>query len=191
MKSALSMRVELARLRRTHNITVAPVTIALSPPTGRAQILHGLASTTDIDLQHTKLRGWAFGAVHRQPPPRLLYKHDATREVGTIDHLAYDASGALMITATVTCPLARRCNAFSIGANVRDYEIINADTPGFYALIRQATLDEISLTDIPANPAARVTARRDVSAHAEFYTHAQSHIAHLQKLVTLIQGAHP
>jgi len=185
------MRVELARLRRTHNIALHPVTVPMMPPTDRSQILSGYAATLDVDLARQRFRPYAFGPVHRRDPPPLYYKHDTTREVGTIDQLGYDAHGALTITATVTCPLARRCNAFSVSCTVRDYEIVNSDKPDFYALIKSASLAEVSVSDIPANPAARVTHRRDVCARVELLTAAQSHIATLSKLVTLIQGELP
>jgi phage head maturation protease len=73
----------------------------------------------------------------------------------------------------VTDPIARRCNAFSVGVTVRDeYEIINADRPDFYALIKYAELTEISLTDTPANIHARVHNRMATCARAEFFGHA-------------------
>lgn len=186
------MRLALSRLRKSHGVTVHPVTIPFTSHTQYAQILSGYAATTTRDLQHQKFRGWAFGNISRQTKPPLYYKHDQTREVGTIDSLTYDQNGALHITATVIDALARRANAFSVGCSVIDYEIINPTSPDdFHALIKQATLDEISLTDQPANPAARVVSRRDVCARAEFYGHAQQHIEVLKKLVTLAQGRIP
>jgi len=141
--TALGMRLALSRLKRTHNITVAPVTIPFSPPTQYAQVLSGYAATTlDVDLQHQKFRPYVFGAVHRQNTPPLYYKHNTTAaEVGTIDSLSYDTHGALLITATVNDPLARRANAFSVGCTVLDYEIVNADSPDFHALIKRATIE--------------------------------------------------
>lgn len=186
--TALGMRYQLSRLQRAHGVTVHPVTIQLAQPTDRAQVLSGYAATTTRDLQHQQFGGWAFGAVHRYAPPPLYYKHDQMREVGTIDSLSYDAAGALLITATVPDPLARRANAFSVGATVVDYELVNADTPNFHALIRNATLDEISLTDTPANPAARVTHRRDVCARTELYEHAQQYFARLSQGLALLQS---
>ena len=66
-----------------------------------------------------------------------------SRDVGTINSLDYDKDGALTIRGTVTDPIARRCNAFSVGATVRDFELVNASTSEFYALIKHASLDEI------------------------------------------------
>ena len=83
-----------------------------------------------------------------------------SRDVGTINSLDYDKDGALTIRGTVTDPIARRCNAFSVGATVRDFELVNASTSEFYALIKHASLDEISLIDTPTNPRALVTSRQ-------------------------------
>ena len=186
--TALAMRLKLERLRRHHGHQLQPVTVPLAQPTARAQVLTGRASTTDVDLQRQRFRGWAFGAIHRQPYPLLYFKHDTGRgEVGTITNLEYDSGGNLIITATVTCPLARRANAFSIGCTVRDFEILDAASPDdFHALIRRAELTEISLTDTPANPQARVTARRDVSAQAEFYEHAAAATRRISQVVKLL-----
>jgi hypothetical protein len=100
----------------------------------------------------------------------LLYKHRADQVVGRIDALEYDDAGQLLIRAHVTHELARRCNAFSVCATVREYEIVNPERPDFYGLIKQATLDEISLTDVPANPQAWVRQRYDVCAQCSSST---------------------
>ena len=183
--TALGMRIALSRLRKARGITVAPVTIPFSPPTQYAQILSGYADTTTRDLQHQKFLGWAFGNIKLQDPPPLYFKHQS-REVGIIDSLSYDDHGALLITATVNDPLARRANAFSVGCTVVQYELVNTDTPDFFALIKHAALNEISLTDTPANPAAIVTSRRDVSAQAEFYGHAVSAVDRIAQIVALL-----
>ena len=121
---------------------------------------------------------------------RIKYREDVAvgNEVaGNIDHLEYDADGALTIRAIVTRELARRCNAFSIACSVIDYEIVNADCRDFYGLIKQATLDEVSLTDVPANPQCIVRHRYDVCAQAQFYEHMQQFVGGLSRMVTLLQ----
>ena len=87
----------------------------------------------------------------------------------------------------MTDPVARRCNAWSVACTVVDYEIIDAATPDFYSLIKSARLDEISLTDQPANTRAIVTSRRDVAAASEFYGAMQEYFAKLTEIITLIQ----
>ena len=136
------------------------------------------------------LSSLCFWAVHRHAVPRLHYKHDQTREVGTIDSLSYDDHGALTITATVTDPLARRANAFCVGCTVVDYELINAETPDFYALIRQATLDEISLTDTQPIRRHRHAPSRCMCDGGTIRA-AQQHVARLTKMITLIRKEPP
>jgi len=189
MTTALGMRVKLARLKQAHNITtVAPVTITPTQPTSHAQILTGYASTLDIDLTRQKFRPYAFGNIRLKDPPPLYYKHNiAAGEVGTIQSLTYDDHGALLVRCRVTDPIARRCNAFSVGVTVRDeYEIINADRPDFYALIKYAELTEISLTDTPANIHARVHNRMATCARAEFFGHAASAVDRISQMLALL-----
>ena len=71
--------------------------------------------------------------------------------------LEYDSRGGLLIRARVDQITARRMNAFSVAVTVLDYSMHDEDTPAFYAQINHAHLDEVSLTDIPANPRALVT----------------------------------
>ena len=191
--TALGMRLKLDRLRRHHGHQLKPVTVPLAQPTTRAQVLSGNATTVTVDLQRQKFRGWCFGAIHRQPFPPLYFKHQpSSGEVGTIDRLEYDSDGALVITVTVTCPLARRANAFSIGCTVGNFEILDAASPhDFHALITAALIDEISLTDTPANPLALVARRRDVCAMSEFYETAASATRRISQAIALLQkGTH-
>ena len=176
--TALGMRLALSRLRKSHGIaTPEPVTIPFTPPTERAQVLTGHATTTTVDLQRQRFRGWCFGALNRQPYPPLYFKHQSERgEVGAITNLEYDFDGALVVVVVATDPIARRANAFSVGATVKRFEIMDPASPDYHAIITEAWIEEISLTDNPANPAAIVTHRRDVSAEAEFDGHAATAI---------------
>ena len=137
-------------------------------------ILSGLASTADVDLVRMKFRRYAFSnpcALHDgQPFPPLYWKHDESRIVGEILELKHDRDGNLRIRARVDDPLARRAGAsFSVGARVEKYSIINEDSPDFFALIERAEVMEVSLTDVPANPQARVLNRYRPSAASEVY----------------------
>lgn len=187
--SALEMRVKLDRLRRHHSLAApTPVTVPLSAPTERAQVLTGRATTTTIDLQRQCFRGWCFGAIHRCTYP-LYFKHitGSGKDVGTIDRLDYDAHGAVIVTATVTDPTARRAGAFSIGVSVRRFQIQNEASPEYFALITEAVIDEISLTDVPANPACLVSSRRDVCAAAQVFSNAADATRLMAKMLTIIQ----
>lgn len=79
------------------------------------------------------------------PRPPLLYKHDPEQVDGTIANLDYEDRGQVRIVADVNHELARRCNAFSICAAIIQYEIRNADSADFFALITKAKIDEESL----------------------------------------------
>lgn len=159
----MAMRLELARLASLHGVAHRPHIIALSPPTAGPMTLTGLASTIDVDLTRQKFRGWAFTnpclLMSGFPRPPLLYKHDPEQVAGVITHLDFDDRGQLRIDADVTHELARRCNAFSVCASILQYEICIADSADYFALITKAQIDEISLTDRPANPNALVRSR--------------------------------
>ena len=110
------LRLQLDRLRRAHKL--APLIPSLlfrsrhRPPAPRSSAATRPLRTSIYEAK--TLRGWCFGAVHRRdPPPPLLYKH-LPGEVGVIDSLSYDSHGALIVKATVTDEIARRCNALAI-----------------------------------------------------------------------------
>ena len=73
MTSALQMRWRLRHLMKEHRIANDPVSIALAPPTDHPMILDGYASTTDLDLERVKMRGWAFPLLPWVKVP-LLYR---------------------------------------------------------------------------------------------------------------------
>ena len=85
--------------------------------------------------------------------PRLLYRHNAESPAGTIDDLRYDLDGNVLLCAHVTDALAKRAPALSVAATVHSFELVNADTPDFFARILRASIDEISLT--PSRPMAQ------------------------------------
>ena len=187
--NALAMRVQIKRLCVQHRVQPEPIKIPLSNPTDHPMVLEGYASTDDLDLDRTKMRPYCFG----YPLPKscravpLLYKHDPTQVAGTIDELAYDELGNLQIWCTVTHPLAKRCGAFSIRATVNEYEICDADSPDFYAIIKSATLVEISLTDTPSNPFALVMDRYRVSPAVQVLDLLGAKVKRLQELAVLMK----
>jgi hypothetical protein len=74
---------------------------------------------------------------------------------------------------------------------VLDYEIREADTPGFHAVVTSAEVCEVSLTDRLANPAALVQRRYPVSSAAEIYGLLGARVQCLAKLVEQMQEARP
>ena len=160
---AMAMQLELASLMRRHGYTAKPHIVPLAAPSDHAVEISGLAATTDIDLGRQKFRGWAFSnpclLLSNYPKPPLYWRHDETRTVGEITTLKFDHRGQLQISARVDDPLARRANAFSVGAKVLEYSLVDDDTENFHALITRAEICEISLTDRPCNPNAVVRSR--------------------------------
>lgn len=163
---ALEMQIQLKQLMRQHGITPKPVFVPLAPPQSGddgAIDITGYASTTDIDLSRQKFRAYAFNHPclllrnYRRPP--LLYRHNENQIAGTVANLSYDSQGNLKICAEVRHAQAARCNAFSIGARVLEYEIRDADNANFHAEIIKAEIIEVSLTDAPANPQTLVRSR--------------------------------
>lgn len=157
---ALRMKYQLAKLRERHctappDIHRVPFTAATDHP----MVLTGLAATKHVDLDRQLLRPYALAWLPFKLPP-LLFRHDEHQVAGRIDHLDYNSDGALAIVATVDHSIARRCSCFSVGITVHQFELIDAELPDFHAVIKQAWLDEVSLTDRPANPCAVVTHRR-------------------------------
>jgi hypothetical protein len=135
-----------------------------------------------------RFRAFAFPLPPDVRSIPLLYKHRAEVVAGTVDHLEYSHDGSLFIRATVTHELARRCQAFSVGASILDYEIVNPDSTDFYGLIKAARIDEVSCTDVPANPHALVTRRMDASARARLCEQAQQHVKLFGRLVGELQA---
>lgn len=123
----------------------------------------------------------------------MLYKHDPNQIAGQIQSLEYDARGNVRIVAEVDHELARRCPAFSVGAVVKAYELRDEGSPNFHAVITEAEITEISLTELPANPFALVESRYSVPPHREFYDKATRGIAIIQEMLHTIaaQAAAP
>jgi hypothetical protein len=167
------------RLRKQHAVTADVFMVPLAPPSDQPMILEGLAAAAETDLERVQFRPWAFTWDRTLPP--LYLKHDEGHPVGTIQSLSQDRRG-LHIRATVTDPHARRFAAWSIGANVLEYEIRNEGTPDFFALVRRAELTEVSLTDIPANPKALVQRRYPVPATNTFFELMAKRVGLVQQL---------
>lgn len=187
---ALEMRLRIKRLQREHQVEALPVHIPLAAPVDHPMILEGYVSTTALDLEHVKMRPWAFTWPRPCKDVPLLHKHNRNEVAGTVDELTYDDKGNLTIRATVTHPEARRCGAFSVAAKVVDYTMHDTDGPNFYAVIRRAELTEISLTDKPANPSALVRYRYRPWPHVQFYSQIGEKVGRLVQLVTIIKEHH-
>jgi prohead serine protease len=170
---AFRIRLELAQLAQRHashhTVAAQPIVIPLSEPVDYPVTIEGLAATTDIDLEHTRFRRYEFPLLPWSTEfPPLLYKHDPAQIAGRIESLDYDAEGRLRIRAYVDHPMARRCGAFSIRGTIVAYELRDTDNANFHALVPNAELTEISLTDTPANPQALVRHRYKAAPFAAY-----------------------
>jgi hypothetical protein len=183
---ALRMRAELAALMRRHNVTLKPQpSIPLAPETACSQILQGLAMTTDVDQERTRIRGFAFGLLSPRRI-RLLHRHNEAQIAGEIEDLSYDEHGRLKIRCRVDHEQARRCGGFSVSARVNEYRLRDVDTPNFFAEVTDATLDEISLTSEPANSRALVRSRFPIGPHVQFYKNMEAYVDVLKKLAAVL-----
>ncbi len=160
---AMTMRLALARLAVRHGIAAKPCSLPLFDPVDGPLDVEGLASTVDVDLDRARFRAYAFCNLslflkgYALPP--LLYRHDETQVAGEIDSLTYDEHGNVRVRCTVTHEQAKRCGAFSIRAKILAYELRETETRDFHAVVTDAEIVEVSLTDCPANPRALVQHR--------------------------------
>lgn len=188
---ALRMGLQLARLCKQHGVKKLEwqdiVHVPLIAATEQPQLLTGIASTAAIDQHRMSIRPHCLTLPRKPSSLPLLLKHRADVVAGTIDELAYDDNGQLNIRCTVDHPEARRMNAFSVGVTVQGFEMINADRPDFYARILAGRVDEVSLTDVPANGQCRVTARYPVSAQVQFIDQTLSAMRLIQQTLTVLQ----
>jgi hypothetical protein len=126
--NGLRMKVELTRLAARHGVSLdRDATLPLYPAADRDVVVEGRASDTTIDLRRCRFAPVAFGYPLPKAMPPLMYRH--TRPAGEVTALAYDSSGALLVSAVVRDAGARMCPAFSVAATVNDYEIVDPDDP--------------------------------------------------------------
>jgi hypothetical protein len=184
--NALAMRLKLKQLAVRHGVAPQSTKLPLFDPSEFPMIMEGYCSTAEhVDADRTKFRPFCFGYlpfVFRNGYPPLHLKHDCSREVGKIDQLSYDDFGSLCCWTTVTDPMAKRMPAFSIAATVNAFELVNEDTPDFFALITSASISEVSLTDIPANRFAKVMDRYRQNPHTKTFELLIEKIKVLQKM---------
>jgi hypothetical protein len=182
---AFAMRIRLAKLAQRHGVASRPCVLPLADAIEGSVELNGYLSTTHVDLEHTKFRGWAFVnpclLLESYPKPPLLWAHQADQVAGTITSLRYDDHGCVKISADVCHQLGKRAAAFSLAARVLEYEIVNPDSRDYFALVSKAEIIECSLTCRPANPFALVQSRRKAAPFAAFLEHTHQNDALLRR----------
>ena len=150
--------------------------------------LEGLASTVDRDLEFCRFVKHAFGPEDQLGQPPLLYDHEVV--AGHVDSLSYDGLGQLVASVTASHPIARRCSAFSVGARVLEYQVIDRGNGDFEALITNAKLTDISLVKLPVNPRAVVLHRRKPAPHDEFYSLMRRRVDIASRMLAYIKEAY-
>jgi phage head maturation protease len=185
MQSALELRSRLRQLQRKHQLAPVPCLVPLADPVAYPMILIGAAATTDQDLDRMQLEPFAFGTLPDCRSVRLLLRHDPTVVAGTVTNLDYDSRGNLRVRARVEHPEARRLGAFSAGFRVVECELRDADSEHFFGLLKRVELTEISLTDNPSNPKARVE-QRIPAALSDWHTLMQQRVQLVAKGLQLV-----
>jgi hypothetical protein len=183
--SALVMRNQLQRLMARDGVAPDLYVAKLADAVDHDLVMSGLASTGDLDLEYVKFSPFAFGALLPSKLPPLLFDHQPA--AGSVDWLSYDHKGQLLVRATVTHPLAKRCEHFSVGAKIRQSKIHDNGTGDFFAEIISAELSDISLTPTPVNPKAIVVSRGRPSPPSQFYSHLTTKVSRLIDLTNLIR----
>ena len=187
--SGLRLQKELRQLAERYGYEPRPSRVALAPSTDGPLTLSGIASTPDIDAERVSFAPFCFGIPSPLPP--LLYDHDEDQIAGSVDQLRYDANGRLIVRATVTHPAAKRCGAFSVAAHIDEYEIKDADSFSFHAVVSRARLGDISLVETPINPHALVQRRwaalPSTPALSDFYSLMIRRVALLGDLTRMMR----
>jgi hypothetical protein len=185
------LKLELATLAQRHGVAPpAPIILPPAPASMDDVAVEGFAATRNMPLDRIMLRGWCFPILPWEmdkPKVRLLYKHKDDEVAGTIQRLAYDDHGQLKIKANITHPFAKLCGGFSVSAKILAYEMRETDDPKrFHAFVTNAELDEISLTNEPADPTALITRRGCPSSVVKNFDIIQKQLANVQALVAAL-----
>ena len=132
-------------------------------PTATPMMLSGLASSTDVDIEHVAFAPFAFDPL---PQTCLLhYDHILIRLPALSRRSPTTSAAELMIRPIVDHPEARRCNACG---DVLDYSLHDTDRPSFFARVEKVRLREISLVPAPVDRSARVLRRELPSPMSAF-----------------------
>jgi hypothetical protein len=185
--NALAMQLELKRLALQYGVTSEPCILPLTEPAAPHDlIIEGFAATCDVDRSRMKFRPWAFTLLPWEPLPPLLFRHG--RPAGRLLEMRHDDRGRLFVRALVTDSEAKRCGGLSVAATIHAYELRDVDSANFHALITEATVDEISISDRPCNQQALILHRYRQSPVVEYYDHMKNSVTCLQQLVELLKA---
>lgn len=186
-----ALKAKLAQLIHLYHVRpLERAPIPLRPPTAGPQIIEGYAATPDVDADRMSFKRGSLTWPADLGKLPLLVRHDSSKIAGKLLAVDYDAGGRLFVRARVDDPEARCMGGFSIAATVVESEVRDEDSPtGFHFVITRATVDEISLTPIPANACALVTSRRDVGPIDDRHDEVMASLGRFGKGLEQLQAA--
>jgi len=185
MRGAASLTRQLVILARRYGITLAaPARLPLAPPpTHPSLILEGIASAPEIDVDRVRFAPFCFGKSLPASLP-LLIEHSRPAGTATVH---YDQQGILRVRTSPLSGDNARFPAFSIGARNIQFSIVDADyRSSFHANVTSAELTEISATQYPHLPAARVLKRTPPAASDAFHDLMLRKVDALSRLTALM-----
>ena len=185
----LALGVQLRKLREAHHVRANLLPLPLADPIeAKCVRIRGYAATADTDADRSRFSPASWPALD-PGNIKLLMSHDPDREVGTIDEIAVDALGRVLITATVTDPFAMRLPALSISASVEKFTIRDPDRPSFVGEIeRVGDVNEISLTSTPSNRQCLVFERHVLSPYELSSQELIDRVRRMQKLAAAMMS---
>jgi phage head maturation protease len=187
---ALRLKIELSRLGEKHGVVAEAQVLPLLDPIRTPVAATGQATTLSRDLTRMQFAPYCFGMALDASKVALLLRHDPAKSMGRVVSLSYDRQGALQAHVVITEEAGVRMPSYSIGCDVVKYRLTGETTSDYGAVIEEAVVRELSLTDRPAQPGARIQ-HRWPCATSEFYTLAQRKIELLRTMTSMLVEMHP
>jgi hypothetical protein len=153
----LRLRLTLARLRAERGVTVTSCRLpfaAISANTS-SQIISGIAADWSVDLEQTRIAKSALRWAEDLP---LRWKHGPI--CGRVLSLE-QRDDMLWCVAFTDHSLAKVAPAFSITMSDVAWELKDSGKKDFHVRINSAVVDDVPVTESPANPHARILHRFD------------------------------
>jgi hypothetical protein len=152
-----------------------------------ALLLAGWGTTWNtIDSERLKLAPGCLG-WHAHAMPKLYFKHDERKTIGTVRSLETTSYG-LFVQVVTDDPLARRASHFSLGMSMGEWELREATNKNIHVYVRSAWIEEVSMSTLPANPLATVVSRLPAKSYAShFYELAAQQVSLIGKLVVALE----
>lgn len=122
-------------------------------------VIVGWASTPALDNQRHIVEHGALSFPELPGQVPLLYRHDASKVVGTIELLEW-RPGGLWCEARVEDEHLKDMTHLSACFSVYEHKYVDQYTANQRRIITRARLDEVSLTNDPGNSACKITIKQ-------------------------------